>query len=302
MEIYQIRAFVTVARLGHLTRAAEALSLTQPAVSAQIKALEQSLGVALFERSAGRMVLARSGEALLPTAEARLVLGAQLKSEAQQLQGALQGALDLGVPSERPEFLRLGDLASTLMQSLPLVELKTHVLAADALLEQVQGGRLAAALLIVANPPRAVQWRPLRSVRYRIAVPKPMRDALTRAGWRDIAQLPWLDGPAGSHTHLLLRDMFERHGLAPRVVMQNDDQANLDAMVRAGAGCALLREETALAGAAAGDFIVWGQARADATLGFIQSPERAGEALLVALSSLVQKIWKPGAPATATHD
>lgn len=138
MEIYQIRAFVTVARLGHLTRAAEALSLTQPAVSAQIKALEQSLGVALFERSAGRMVLARSGEALLPTAEALLVLGAQLKSEAQQLQGALQGALDLGVPSERPEFLRLGDLASTLMQSLPLVELKTHVLAADALLEQVQ--------------------------------------------------------------------------------------------------------------------------------------------------------------------
>ncbi len=75
MEIYQIRAFVTVARLGHLTRAAEALSLTQPAVSAQIKALEQSLGVALFERSAGRMVLARSGEALLPTAEALLVLG-----------------------------------------------------------------------------------------------------------------------------------------------------------------------------------------------------------------------------------
>ncbi|OZI71015.1 LysR family transcriptional regulator [Bordetella genomosp. 12] len=302
MEIYQLRAFVTVARLGHLTRAAEALSLTQPAVSAQIKALEQSLGVALFERSAGRMVLARSGEVLLPTAEALLVLGAQLKSEAQQLQGALQGALDLGLPSERPEFLRLGDLASTLMQSLPMVELKTHVLTADALLEQVQGGRLAAALLIVAYPPRAVQWRALRSVRYRIAVPKPLRDTLTRAGWRDIAQLPWLDGPAGSHTHLLLRDMFERHGLAPRVVMQNDDQANLDAMVRAGAGCALLREETALAGAAAGDFIVWGQARADAMLGFIQSPERAGEALLVALSSLVQKIWKPGAIATATHD
>jgi len=39
MEIYQIRAFVTVARLGNLTKAAEALSLTQPAVTAQIKAL-----------------------------------------------------------------------------------------------------------------------------------------------------------------------------------------------------------------------------------------------------------------------
>ncbi|CFP62472.1 LysR family transcriptional regulator [Bordetella pertussis] len=65
--------------------------------------------------------------------------------------------------------------------------------------------------------------------------------------------------------------------------------------MRAGAGCALLREETALAGAAAGDFIVWGQARADATLGFIAPPEQAGEPMLVALISIIQKIWKPGA-------
>ncbi|AZR84279.1 LysR family transcriptional regulator [Bordetella pertussis] len=295
MEIYQIRAFVTVARLGNLTKAAEALSLTQPAVTAQLKALEQSLGVALFDRAAGRLSLAKAGEALLPTAEALLVLGAQLKSEARQLQGQLQGVIDLGVPSEQPDFLRLGELAAALRQHLPLVELKTHVLPSTALLEQVGTARLAGALTIVAHPPRGVTWHALRSVRYRIALPASLADTLKRAGWRDIAQLPWLDGPSGSHLHLLLRDMFERHGLAPRVVMQNDDQSNLDALVRAGAGCALLREETALAGAAAGDFIVWGQARADATLGFIAPPEQAGEPMLVALISMIQKIWKPGA-------
>lgn len=290
MEIYQIRAFVTVARLGNLTKAAEALSLTQPAVTAQLKALEQSLGVALFDRAAGRLSLAKAGEALLPTAEALLVLGAQLKSEARQLQGQLQGVIDLGVPSEQPDFLRLGELAAALRQHLPLVELKTHVLPSTALLEQVGTARLAGALTIVAHPPRGVTWHALRSVRYRIALPASLADTLKRAGWRDIAQLPWLDGPSGSHLHLLLRDMFERHGLAPRVVMQNDDQSNLDALVRAGAGCALLREETALAGAAAGDFIVWGQARADATLGFIAPPEQAGEPMLVALISIIQNL------------
>ena len=41
MEIYQLRAFVTVAKIGHLTRAAEALHVTQPAVTGQIKALEE---------------------------------------------------------------------------------------------------------------------------------------------------------------------------------------------------------------------------------------------------------------------
>lgn len=298
MEIYQIRAFVTVARLGNLTKAAEALSLTQPAVTAQIKSLEQSLGVALFERHGGRLALAKAGETLLPTAESLLAMGAQLKSEAQRLQGTLHGCVELGVPSEQPDFLRLGELASAFTAHLPLVELKTHVLPTSLLAEQVSTGRLPAALTIAMNPPRDVVWTPLRSIRYRIALPLPLADTLRRGGWREVAQLPWLDGPSGSHTHLILRDMFERHGLSPRIVMQNDDQANLDALVRAGAGCALLREEIALAGAASRDFLVWGQARADATLGFILPPERAGEPVLVALSSMIQRIWKPHPPAS----
>lgn len=292
MEIYQIRAFVKVARLGNVTRAAEALSLTQPAVTAQIKALEQSLGVALFDRSGGRLSLAKAGEALLVTAENLLTLGNQLKSEAHALQGELHGVLELGVPSEQPDFLRLGELAGMAMRLLPLVELKTHVMPSAMLAEQVASSRLAAALTIAANPPRGLQWMPLRSVRYRIALPRVQADLVKRGGWRELAQLPWLDGPAGSHAHLLLRDMFERHGLSPRVVMQNDDHANLGALVRAGAGCALLREETAMAGAAAGDFLIWGTARADATLGFILSPDRAGEPLLVALESIMQRIWQ----------
>ncbi len=293
MEIYQIRAFIKVARLGNVTRAAEALSLTQPAVTAQIKALEQSLGVALFDRGGGRLVLAKAGEALLETAEQLVALGNQLKSAAQALQGELHGVLELGVPSEQPDFLRLGELAAAVMRHLPLVELKTHVMPAESLAEQVASGRFAAALTLAAIPPRGLQWMPLRSVRYRVALPRALADSLRMGGWRELAQLPWLDGPAGSHAHLLLRDLFERHGLSPRVVMQNDDQANLMALVRANAGCALLREEIALQGAAAGDCTVWGNVHADAMLGFIASSDRAGEPLLVALESMVRGIWMP---------
>ena len=62
MELYQVRAFVTVARVGNVTRAADALCVTQPAVTAQIKGLENSLGVALFDRGGRRISLARAGE------------------------------------------------------------------------------------------------------------------------------------------------------------------------------------------------------------------------------------------------
>ncbi len=73
MEIYQLKAFVTVAEMGHLTRAAEKLHLSQPALSGQIKALEDELGLALFACSPAGMAPTRVGQRLLPAAQKLLV-------------------------------------------------------------------------------------------------------------------------------------------------------------------------------------------------------------------------------------
>ena len=76
MELYQLRSFAAVAELAHLTRAAEKLHISQPAVSAQIKALEDELGVILFERTPQGMLLTAAGRKLLPEAE-KVVAAAQ---------------------------------------------------------------------------------------------------------------------------------------------------------------------------------------------------------------------------------
>ena len=62
MELYQLRSFVAVAEAGHLTRAAEKLHVSQPAVSAQIKALEDALDIVLFERTSSGMVPTPAGQ------------------------------------------------------------------------------------------------------------------------------------------------------------------------------------------------------------------------------------------------
>jgi DNA-binding transcriptional LysR family regulator len=102
---------VTVARAGNVTKAADVLCVTQPAVTAQIKGLESSLGVALFDRGGARLTLTRAGEKLLPQAESLLAAAGELKGAARSMQGELSGRIELGLPGETPEFLRAGALA-----------------------------------------------------------------------------------------------------------------------------------------------------------------------------------------------
>src|SRR5512140_294423 len=69
MELYQLRTFLAIARTGNLTRAASILATSQPAVSAQLRALEDELGVELFSRTSRGMELTAAGLALRPRAE-----------------------------------------------------------------------------------------------------------------------------------------------------------------------------------------------------------------------------------------
>ena len=291
MELYQVRAFVTVARVGHVTKAADVLCVTQPAVTAQIKGLEASLGVALFDRAGGRLTLTRAGEKLLPQAEALLAASGELAGAARRMQGELTGRIELGMPGEPPQFMRLGELARGVQRDLPLVELRTRSQAVGALLDQLRGGALTAAFSISVHPPRDLQWQSLRSVCYRVAIPRHLSPEMQRGGWRVLAGLPWIDGAVESHIHPMLRTLFEQQGLAPNVVLRSEDTSGLDVLVRAGNGCALLREEVALPGVERGDWVVWGHARVDAQLFFSSTAERASDPLVVALSSVVRSVW-----------
>jgi hypothetical protein len=102
VEIYQLRAFIAVARTGHMTRAAERLHLTQSAVSKQLKLLEEELGAPLFERSASGMALSVAGKRLLPLARCTLDAATELMSAAKLMQGWVSGLLRLGTLRRPP--------------------------------------------------------------------------------------------------------------------------------------------------------------------------------------------------------
>ena len=290
MEIYQLRAFATAARLGNLTRTAEALHLTQPAITAQIKALEEALGVALFDRRPGGISLTRAGELLLPDAEHILTTAGHLLGRARELQGEVTGQLVLGTLGD-PESLRLGSLLSALAEKLPLLEIKTRQGAAEDLREQVAAGLLRGAFYIGMHLPGEVGGLLLQTLHYRIVAPWRERERLLHAGWRELAALPWIGASPRHHVQVLLHALFARQGLAPHQVIESDEVALPFSLARAGVGLALVREELALQASERQEVVIWPHARVDAQMGFIYPHAAEHDPALVAALSVLRKVW-----------
>lgn len=82
MQLRHLQYFVATAEAGSVSAAALAVHVGQPALSRQLRQLEHDLGVALFDRGAGRLTLNRTGRALLPTAKNLLAAADELKAEA----------------------------------------------------------------------------------------------------------------------------------------------------------------------------------------------------------------------------
>ena len=97
MELYQLKTFLAVAREEHLTRAAERLHISQPSVSAHIKALEEELGVKLFILSARGMVPNHAGQAIKAKAELALKAVEAVQLQAERLRSDVSGPACIGL-------------------------------------------------------------------------------------------------------------------------------------------------------------------------------------------------------------
>jgi DNA-binding transcriptional LysR family regulator len=308
MELYQLRTFTAVAEEGHLTRAAERLHISQPAVSAQIKALEQEFDVRLFERSASGMELTVAGRELL--AQARQVLDAaeELKSTARRLTGEVAGVLRVGTVSN-PAAIRLGDLLGLAVKRHPRLQLELQHEVSGAALEGVRDGRLDASFYFGDAPGRDITALRLREPVYCVTGPAAWADQIEAADWDEIAALPWILTPAISTHNRLVTRLFEQQGIEPpQRRVEADQESVIETLVVSGIGMALMREEAARARAAAGEICIWDKARLRTTLWFVCAANRAEDPLLKALFGLLRETWqldengapKPsGAPALA---
>lgn len=166
MTLDQLRTFLAVARRGGVRRASEEINLSQPAVSARLAALEQSLGVSLFERSPRGVVLTRRGAALVELADQLLCVHETIReriADPAATAGLIRiGAAETIAQSWLPAFVRA--LADAFPAATLDLTVDISVNLRDALLER----RLDLALLMgpvshygvenIALPPFPLTW------------------------------------------------------------------------------------------------------------------------------------------------
>lgn len=160
MDIRQIRAFLAIADTGSVTRAAELLHIVQPAVSRQLKLLEEDVGAPLFERERSGMVLTEAGQVLMDRARRALRELDAARLEIRPTPGSIAGVVNLGLLPSSCELLA-APLVRALQTQYPLIRISVSVGYTDHLLRWLESGEIDAALLYDPKPSPALDVEPL---------------------------------------------------------------------------------------------------------------------------------------------
>jgi DNA-binding transcriptional LysR family regulator len=297
MELYLLRTFVTVAEQGHLTKAATLLHVTQPAVSGQIKALEEQLHLRLFERGPGGVRLTKAGQALLPKAKAAVAAAAEFRNAANRLEGHLTGKARVGTILD-PGVIRLGELIGALLARHPWLDVELQHGISTWAMEQVSSGALDAGFFMGGGFHSNVRGMPLAELGYRVVAPAAWAEKVKDANWDAIAALPWVRPPRDSPHQRMQESLFAPRCLNPATVVAADQESSISTLVKAGVGLGLMREDLARAAEAAGEVCIWQRAAATTQLSFVHARGREDDPVIGALLDVVGGVWeKRSAPA-----
>lgn len=289
MDIYQLKTFVTVAAEGSITKASELLFLSQPAVSAHIKALEDELGLQLFHRTAKGMSLSAQGLALLPKAEQLLQLQKELLLDAKGLKAQLHGCVRLG--SNRGSSAKLlGQLLNQLATKYPELDIRMHYGSSAEIQQAIEQGKIDAGLYTSATPDPALHTIEVDSYGIYIAAPTGWANTTSPPDWQQLSELPWVLPEPDTCCGRAAAELFVSKAFYPEKVIQVDQEQMTRALIAGAAGIGLLHADSALDAELKGEVQLLAQTDQQVKLWFSCQPDRMQQPQLKAVIELVQQL------------
>ncbi|QZZ21754.1 LysR family transcriptional regulator [Leptothermofonsia sichuanensis E412] len=216
MEVYQVRVFLEVARHLSFTEAADALNLTQPAVSAKIKSLESELGVPLFYRLGRKIQLTEVGQFLLEEGIKLIEVENQLLQKVEEIKQGKFGHLRLGTTGAIAHGW-LPDILFTYCKTYPRIQANCQVFdTSEALYRALVNQQIDLGISDVDYAEFSeIGISAIDTIHYNLIVSA--SHALANQPWvslRDLIQQPWVLQPAGQPSRMFFEARLQELGLS----------------------------------------------------------------------------------------
>lgn len=237
--LQQLKLFEAVARLGSYTRAAEEIHLTQPAVSIQIKRLEENVGLPLFEQVGKKLYLTEAGRELREAARDVLDRLDALDGVLEGLRGEVAGTLRITVVTTAKYFLP--HLLGTFLRRYPRVEPRLRVTNRAAVLASLADNEDD--LYVMGRVPEGMQVERYPFLENILVVgAHPEHPLATRHDipLSDLAKERFLTREAGSGTRMAVERLFDEEGLGVNTYMELGSDEAIKQGVMAGLGVGAL--------------------------------------------------------------
>ena len=243
VTLRQLRTFAEVARRQSFTAAAKALHLTQPAVSMQVRLLEDAAGLPLVEQLGRRIHLTDAGRELLPYAGGIADLLREAEDAMKALQGVGGGELSLAVTSTAKYFAPR--LLAEFRRSHPEARLRLAVSNREAVVRELTENTVD--LAVMGRPPRGLDTEAAPFARHPIgiiAAPEHPLVGRKRLPLERLASETFIIRERGSGTRAAMEHVFAERGFKAGETLEMSSNETIKQAVMAGMGIAFLSMHT----------------------------------------------------------
>ncbi|TWE02721.1 LysR family transcriptional regulator [Neobacillus bataviensis] len=239
MELLQLQYFQTVARLEHMTRAAEELQIAQPSLSKTIARLEEDLGVSLFDRKNrqlklnhyGRLFLERVNRVFLELNEGKREIEDELE------RGQTQITLAVSIPKVLPELL------SSFLKKFPDIKFQQVLESTSSMKSLLEKAEIDFCISSVEIVGSDIVWEPLMTEQIYLVVPPEHPLAKREKIYlNEVKDEPFISMNTGFGFRNLTDEFCHEAGFVPNIAFEGDEPGVIGDLVRQGLGVAFIPE------------------------------------------------------------
>jgi len=243
----RLQVFFTVARLLSFTKAAESLHMTQPAVTFQIRQLEEYFNTRLFDRTHNKISLTEAGEQVFAYAERIIALYNEMDNEVRTLTGDVIGVLVVGASTTIAEY-RIPALLGEFQRKFPDVRLRLKVSNTVGIVHMVENNEIDVGIVEapVSNKNLVVSvcWHDQLML---ICPPNHKLAKQEKVKIGDVVDFPFIGREEGSGTREVIGEYSQEHGLNLsdlHTIMEFGSPESVKSAVEAGLGVSIISQST----------------------------------------------------------